>query len=467
MRRWALAALVALPAAGAARAAAAAPEPQWPAAFGEMKEHLKALIRTDTSNPPGNELPAAKYLEGVLAREGIASEIFVSTGTRASLVARLKGSGRKRPFLLVCHTDVVPAEPARWSVDPFGAVEKDGYVYGRGAADIKGMCAAQLMVLLLLKRSGTPLDRDVIFFAQADEEVGGSERHLTWLLREHGSAVDAEFAINEGGHTLWRDGKIAGVRLQAAEKQYLDVKLIARGSPGHSSVPRADNPVFAVARALSRLSAWTPQRERHPIVLRFLEETTTPGPRARLVKRLASKHWQRAAEELEAADPEASALFRDTVVATMMNAGYKANVVPSEASATVNCRLMPGRDPKVFVQQLAAVIQEPGIEISFDADDLPPIPSMPLDTALYSAIERSVAGLAPQAKVTPFLSAWSTDAQSLRARGIIVYGLDPPLTPEDADRAHGHDERIGIDALNAYLKLLHRVTLEIAGGGPA
>lgn len=438
-------------------------EPNWDAAYAELKEHLKALVRLDTSNPPGNELPAARYLEETLAQDGIPSEIFVSTGTRASLVARLKGNGAKRALILTCHTDVVPVDRSRWTVDPFAAVERDGYIFGRGAADIKGLCAAELMVLKLLKRAGTPLERDVVFFAQADEEVGGSERHLTWLVREHGDALDAEFGINEGGHTLWRDGRLAAIHLQAAEKQYLDVTLIARGSSGHSSVPRADNPVHAIGRALAKLSAWEPTLERHPVALRFLQATAPPGgERARLVGRLSGRGWEKAARALEKLDPEAGALFHDTVAATVVHGGFKANVVPGEARATVNCRLMPGRDPRAFVRDLAAVIREPSIELQFDADALPPIPSMPLDTPLYAAIRESLKELAPGATMAPFMSAWSTDAQSLRARGTIVYGLDPPMTPEDADRAHGDDERIGIAAMNAYLRLLHSVTLNLA-----
>ena len=442
---------------------AGAAEPAWEPAYAELKEHLRGLVRLDTSNPPGNEILAARYLERALAEDGIVSEIFVSTGTRASLVARVKGNGSKRPFLLSCHTDVVPADRARWSVDPFGAVEKDGYVMGRGAADIKGLCAAELMVLKLIKRSGVRLERDVAFFAQADEEVGGSERHLTWLLREHGDALDAEFGVNEGGHTVWRDGKLAAIHLQAAEKQYLDVTLIARGSSGHSSVPRADNPIYAIGRALARLSAWEPPLERHPVALRFLQTTVTPGgERARLVEKLAGRGWEKAARALEKLDPEAGALFHDTVSATIVHGGYKENVVPAEARATVNCRLMPGRDPKSFVRDLAAVIREPSIELKFDADALPSIPSMPMDTPLYFAIRDSLRELSPGATVAPFMSAWSTDAQSIRARGTIVYGLDPPMTPEDADRAHGDDERIGIAAMNAYLRLLYSVTLKVA-----
>ncbi|MBI5201410.1 MAG: M20/M25/M40 family metallo-hydrolase [Elusimicrobia bacterium] len=454
-----------------ALALAAAPvravEPAWEPAYAELKEHFQALVRFDTSNPPGNELPAARYLESVLAKDGIESRVLVSTGARASLIARVKGSGLKRPLLLSCHTDVVPADRARWSVDPFSAAEKDGYIMGRGAADIKGLCAAELMTLKLLRRSGVALERDVVFFAQADEEVGGSERHLTWLLREHGALLDAEFGINEGGHSVWRDGKLTAVHLQAAEKQYLDVTLIARGSSGHSSVPRRDNAVYAIGRALAKLSAWEPPLERHPVAVRFLQATAPgAGERAKLVEKLAGRGWEKAARELEKLDPEAGALFHDTVSATMVRGGYKENVVPAEARAVVNCRLMPGRDPKAFVRDLAAVIREPSIELKYDADDLPPIPSMPLDTPLYFAIRDALREQHPNALIAPFMSAWSTDAQSLRARGTIVYGLDPPMTPEDADRAHGDDERISIAAMNAYLRLLYSVTLKLAAAPP-
>lgn len=446
--------------------------PSWAPVFAELKGHLQALVRLDTSNPPGDEILAARYLRETLGREGIAGEVFVSTGTRASLVARLKAQGpaRGRPFLLMCHTDVVPAERARWSVDPFAGTEKDGFIWGRGTADIKGMCAAELMVVELLKRARVPLSRDVIFFAQADEEsgtpdsgVGGSDRHLAWFLREHGDAVDAEYGLNEGGHTLWRSGAIAAIHLQVAEKRYLDVKLVARGTPGHSSLPRADNPVHALARALARLSAWRPPVEIHPVVLRFLQDGAAQGTQERreLIAALSGPGWEEAARRLEELDPETGALLHDTAAATIVRGGYKANVVPSRAEAVVNCRLMPGRDPERFVEELRRVVAEPGVEVSYEPDPLPPVAAMPLDTPLHQAVEAAAAEAAPGAPVSPLLSAWSTDSQSLRARGTIMYGLDPPLSAEDAGRAHGDDERISIDALNAYLRLLYRVTLRM------
>ena len=185
----------------------------------DARDLLKGLIRLNTSNPPGNEIFAANYLKERLDRGGIQSHVYTSTGTRSSLIARLKGSGAKKPLLLMCHTDVVPADAKDWETDPFEPIEKDGNLIGRGTADIKSMCAAEAAVLLRLKQDGVRLARDVIFFAEADEESGGSDRHIDWLLREHGEELDAELGLNEGGNTVFENGLITEIRLQASGKR--------------------------------------------------------------------------------------------------------------------------------------------------------------------------------------------------------------------------------------------------------
>ena len=191
----------------------------------ETLAHTKALIALDTSNPPGNEIIAARYIEGELKKDGIESVLYTSTGTRTSLVARLKGDGTKKPLLLMCHIDVVPADAKGWTVKPFEPLEKDGNLYGRGSADVKSLCAAEIAVLVYLKRTATRLARDVIFFAEADEESGSSVRHIDSLLRDRPELVAAEFGINEGGNSVWKDGKILEVRVEAAEKEYMDFTM--------------------------------------------------------------------------------------------------------------------------------------------------------------------------------------------------------------------------------------------------
>lgn len=427
--------------------------------------HTKALVALDTSNPPGNEIIAARYIERELLKDGIVSELYTSTGTRTSLVARLKGDGSKRPLLLMCHTDVVPADPAGWKTPPFEAVEKDGSLHGRGTADIKGMCAAQMAVLSFLKRTATPLARDVIFFAEADEESGAAVRHIDSLLRDRPELVDAEFGINEGGNSLWKDGRIEEIRVEAAEKEYMDLTLTAKGKPGHSSVPTEDNAVARLSAAVDRLA-----RHRFPAALNdvtkgFLEaQTKTAEPAvAGAIKALlsapAGPGREAAATALARLAPEFGAMLRDTVTPTMLKAGYKSNVIPAEATATFNARLLPGRKAADLIADIRAVVGDPGIELAFEPPTRAPVGAMPIDTELF----RAAVAAAPGVRVIPYMAAWTTDSQDIRARGTIVYGIDPPMTLEDLKHVHGEDERLPLAALAWYAAYLRDIVVRTAG----
>ena len=436
--------------------------PDWAALGRDAAQMTAELIRLDTSNPPGNEVLAAEHLKAALAAEGIDGVLLTSTGTRTSLVARLKGDGTARPLLHICHTDVVPADRAGWTVDPFGAVEKDGLLYGRGAADIKSMCGAQFVVMRELKRSGVRLKRDVIFLAQADEESGEPDRHAVWLTARHWDLLDAEYAVNEGGFSLWKDGAIGRLDLQCAEKRYVDLKLLARGTPGHASIPNADNPVHALARAVARLSAWTPPFEPSELAVGTVRAQAGVEPLKTAAAGLTGKDAKAAAARVAKLSPELGALLRDTCAATVLKAGYKSNVVPGEAEAAVNCRLLPGRDLNVFLDELRAVLAEPSVSVKYLGPPLDAIPAMPFDGPFVEALKAAAAEAAPGAPVTPFLSPWSTDAEVFRSRGVKVYGLDPPLRLEDKERAHGNDERIPVAALTPYTRLLYLLTLKLA-----
>jgi acetylornithine deacetylase/succinyl-diaminopimelate desuccinylase-like protein/predicted double-glycine peptidase len=440
----------------------------------DARSFLAALVRLDTSNPPGNEIIAAAYLKKQLDAGGIESTIYTSTGTRSSLIARLKGSGAKRPFLLMCHTDVVPADPKDWDTPPFEPTVKNGYLIGRGTADIKSMCAAEAAILLKLKRDRVKLDRDVIFFAEADEESGAADRHIDWLVKEHGAELDAEFGVNEGGDiVLDADHKITELRVQAAEKEYVDVYLDARGSEGHASIPLPDNAVARVAEAAGRLAVWRAHAALNPVARGFLSaqerDAKAPEPlRAALRALLAAAPGpalDAAAERVAALDPELGAMTRDTLSPTMLSAGYKSNVIPATASAVFNARLLPGRKPADFVAELQDEVRGTSVTFRLEADG-PPVPAMPIDTDLFRAIAAAAAAEAPKARVVPFMSAWSTDAQLLRARGTIIYGFDPPLTADDEKGIHGKNERLNLAGFDSYTRMLLSVVLKTAGAGP-
>ena len=463
LKAWAL---LAAALAAASRAQALEPDPS--PLCQEARAHLKALVALDTSNPPGDEIRAAQYLKKALDADGIESQIFTSTGTRASLIARVKGDGSKRPLLLMCHTDVVPADPKEWEYPPFAAVEKDGFLYGRGAADIKDLCASEAAVLQWLKRSSATLSRDVIFFAEADEETGDKVRHIDWLLKNHGDALDAEFAINEGGDTVLEDGRVVEIRVQAAEKEYMDVTAVARGEAGHASVPRADNAVSALARAVARVSEHRSPARVSEVVRGFLErqqETARPPAQGAIADVLAARPGQeldRAADQLTTVEPEFGAMLRATVSPTMLKAGYKSNVIPAEAQAVFNARLLPGQSAAELISELRAVIDDPTVELRYDPPTRAPVDAMRTNTALYEAVKEAAKELAPTARVMPYMTAWTTDSQDLRARGVITYGLIPPFTADDGGRMHGRNERIELASLDWYTNFLRAIVLKVA-----
>lgn len=467
-RAWRRAALAAA-AVALGRPLLAGPVPAPDPFVEEVRRHLKALVALDTSNPPGQELRAAEYIKGELDREKIPAQILTSTGTRSSLIARLPGSGAQKPLLLMCHTDVVPADPREWETPPFLPVEKDGYLYGRGAADIKSLCAAELAVMTWLKRSTTPLTRDVIFFAQADEESGES-RHLEWILKEHGELLKAEYAVNEGGNTIWAGEAPREMRIETAQKKYLDLTLVARGQAGHPAVSRADNAVVALARAVVRLADYRPPARLNDLVRGFLEqqlEAAAPQLRSVIEDVLNSgpgADLDRAADRLSAAHAEFGAMLRDTLSPTILNAGYKSNVVPGEAQATINARLLPGRSPVDLIKEISETIDDPTLEIRADPAALQAeqAPEMPAGTVLYRAAESAAKELAPGVKVMPFMAAWTTDSEVFRRRGVIVYGIDPPLSEEDGMRVHGANERIAPAAVDWYARFLRALTLKVA-----
>ena len=436
----------------------------------ETLMHTKALIRLDTSNPPGNEIVAAKYIKQALEKDGIETVLYTSTGTRTSAIARLKGDGSKKPFLLMCHTDVVPADRAGWTVPPFEATLKDDYLYGRGAADIKSLCGAQMAVLSWLARTKTPLARDVIFFAEADEENGTSPRHIEQLLKEKPELIDAEYGINEGGRMVWSYNRVTEVRVQAAEKEYMDLTLKAKGRPGHASRPTPDNAVARLARAVAKLSSHRFPVRLNPVSQGYLERQAEldSSVRASVRALLAAPEGPRrdaAAEALVAVSPELAALVRETVTPTMLKAGYKSNVIPGDAYATLNARLLPGRKPEELIADIKAIVGDPGIEFVFEPPTRAPVGAMPVDTPLYNAITKAASKQSPAPAVMPFMAAWTTDSADLRARGTIVYGVDPPTTDEDDLRTHGDDERVSLTGLDYFADFLRDVTVSMAAKG--
>lgn len=442
--------------------------PDWPSAVAEYRRVLSDLLAIDSSNPPGNEIAVARYLERLLGQEGIASRIFESAPGRANLVARLEGSGRKRPLLLLGHADVVGVERMLWTSDPFSLTEREGFLYGRGVIDDKGMVAAEAVTLLLLKRLKVPLERDIIFLAECDEESGGG-LGVAWMLENHRDALDAEFAVNEGGRTMLAGGRVAYVGVQNAEKRSVNYKLAASGASGHASMPRPDNCILALSRAIAKCAGspfpvtLTPSTRAFFRGLALLHD----GPLGRAMRDIEDPLTAEAAGAELARDLMFNAMVRHTVSPTILQGGFRSNVIPGTAEATLNCRLLPGTDPEAFRQELERRVGDPNVKVTFEPPKRPEAPAVPFEGPVVEAARKAAGRLFPGASVLPLLSTGATDSADLRRAGITAYGILPfPLTTEDAARMHGNDERMPVKSLELGLRFLYELTLDLASAEP-
>ncbi len=427
------------------------PQIDWDPLFDEAVDLLCRFIRIDTSNPPGRERAACEFLGEVLGREGIDFTQYDAGDDRVSLRAVLKGDGSKRPFMLLNHTDVVPVQREFWDEEPFSGLIKDGHIWGRGALDMKGLGIAQLVTFLTLKRLAVPLARDVIFFAQADEEAG-SEFGMRWIIRNHPETVEAEYVINEGGGGTT---ELFGVQrpvynVAVVEKGPLWLRLVAEGRPGHGSMPHDDNALDRLVRALYRVQTW----ERPMTVSPVLTEYFGRLARAGIYKGEATPE---ALREAALGDPRIRAMLTDTISATTVAAGIKHNVIPARAEATLDIRLLPGVDPDEFQAAMERVIDDPKVVIervhvrSSDTNSI--------DTELFRCIEDVIHDHMEDAVVVPGMTVGFTDSSELRNRGQLSYGFSGGLTtPELVGGVHGHNERVSLESFRLNCQMVYEVT---------
>lgn len=429
---------------------------------------LQSLIRINTTNPPGNELAAAKYLKDVLDKEGIPTGIFESTPGRGILVARLQAGPVPDPskaLLLMGHLDVVGVDKNKWSVDPFAAVIKDGYLYGRGAIDDKSATAANVAVLVALKRSSARLNRDVIVLAEGDEEQGG-ETGMIFAVRKHWDKIAAGYALNEEGRVMVKGGKVQYIGVQATEKVPLNVQVIASGTSGHASVPRPDNPVAHLAAAIAKIATYQAPVEFNTITRQYFQdlskiEDEETGKWMRALE--TSDRGEHAARYLSQADPVWNSMMRDTVAPTMLQAGIRPNVVPSEARGTLNIRLLPGNMADPLVAKLKELVNDPQVRLEAGIPVIQPAPSSSIDTDLYRTIGKVGAQVFPGAVELPMMSTGATDSAQLRLRNVQAYGLLPfPLPQEEISRMHADDERISLDSYRKGVEFLYRIVEDFA-----
>jgi len=469
--KWlAPAALAAVACAGIPSNAAPAPGPGR-AAFdvdGLAKEAavlLQEYLRVDTTNPPGNERRAADFFKRVFDRDGISCEIMDMGANRANVVARLAGSGAKRPLVLLNHLDVVPADAARWTVPPFSGEIRDGFIWGRGATDMKGTAIAHCVTLLALKRAGVPLDRDVIFLGTADEEEGVEANGVEWVVRNRPDVLrHAELALTEGAYIdAGDDGRSRAWNVDVTEKSILWLRISATGRAGHGSIPEPDGAVPKLVRATGRLMAFEPEIRLIPAVekyFRALASTETAPLDADLRDpRAALADPVRRARLL--ADPFRAASLRATITVTGLRASEKVNVIPGEATALVDCRLLPGEDAAAFLETLKRVAGEPDLKWEIIASSV--ATESTTDSDLFRAIERARDRFDPGVPLMtpPLLS--TTDATTLRQAGLVVYGFEPWKLAAADDRSHGDDERLSLANLRFGLDVTLALVVDVCG----
>ena len=458
--------LILIPAASAVLLAAQSPQPS---IEDETLRHFQALLRFDTSDPPGREIEAAEYLAKVLQAEGIPTETFVLTSDphRPNVVARLKGNGKKRPLLLMGHTDVVNVDPKKWTFPPFAATRDGGYVYGRGAVDDKDNVVASLMVMLMLKRQNVPLDRDVIFLAESGEE-GSTRVGIAFMASEHFGAIDAEYCLAEGGNVTRSGGKVQFASVQTLEKLPYNVQLTARGPAGHGSVPLKSNAIAHLSAAVAKVADWRPEirlNETTSAYFKRLAEISPPDQAARYRAVLNPKTAAAADEYFLEHEPRHASMLRTSVSPNIINAGYRINVIPSEASANFDVRALPDEQMPAFLDQIRKVVNDPTVEVSLAArSSRPGGATTRIDSEAFKTLEAAVK-THYQAPTLPTMSTGATDMAFMRAKGIQCYGIGPATDIEDGPKgfgAHSDQERILESELHRFVRFYHDVVRQLA-----
>src|SRR5580692_1015956 len=371
----------------AAAASAQIPSIDWEKNKVEILQHYRALVQIDST--AGNEIRVVEYLKKVLEAEGIPAATFALDPNRANLVARLKGKGTKRPLLILAHTDVVGVQTEKWPVDPFGAVLKDGYIWGRGTVDDKDKLVAMLMTMILIKRSGAPLDRDLIFLAESGEEADTAGVGINFMVNQHFDEIDAEFALTEGGSAKLENGRVTALQVGTTEKVPRRARLVATGTSGHGSVPRIDNAVVHLGAAVGKIGAWeTPMHLNDTTRVYFdrLASISSPDKAARYRALLDPQRAKQVQRYLAENEPAMYSMLRTSIVPTMLKAGVGANVIPSEAEATLDIRALPGEDIDEFYDEMKRVIADPAIRIVPIPSTRPEAPPSRLDTEMYRAL---------------------------------------------------------------------------------
>jgi acetylornithine deacetylase/succinyl-diaminopimelate desuccinylase-like protein len=459
----------------AARSQAQTSQPPNPPAH----EIFKQLIEINTTDSVGNVTTAAEAMAARLRDAGFAgADVLVAgpTEKKKNMVARLHGTGKRKPLLFIGHLDVVEARREDWTTDPFQFVEKDGFAYGRGTEDMKESDAILVTNFIRLKKEGFVPDRDLILALTADEE-GGDYNGVDWLLKTHRDWIDAEYCINlDGGEFEKQKGQRVLAAIQASEKVYVDFQLESLNPGGHSSVPSTDNAIYHLAGALTRLQNFSFPVDINEITRNYFERTAalTSGPIAADLRGAAKQPPDASAIARLSAEPYYNALLRTTCVATILSGGHAPNALPQTARANVNCRIFPGEDPENIRMSLERAVADPKVSVTAvpqraaDGTLIPlvTVPPSPLLPELTLAMEKTVHGMWANLPVIATMSTGATDGKISRIAGIPTYGIACMFFDMDDNRAHGKDERVDIQDFYDGVEFNYRFLRELSGGNP-
>lgn len=426
----------------------------------EVTDFLSGLIRVNTTNPPGNETAAAKYTAKNLEKDDFKCEILESAPGRGSVITRIRGTGEKPSLLLLSHLDVVAANPKEWSVDPFAGTVKDGFVWGRGALDMKGMTAIEVMALKLLKRNKVKLKGDVILAATADEEKGG-EAGAGWLVKNYPKTVCADYVLNEGGGMAIRKNDKSIFTINTAEKGIIWFKIRAKGRPGHGSVPTAaDNAILRMNKVIDKLGNYRAKIKIVPAVKQFLTVTAKQNKTLKhglstLLKKpeTGDQIMDKLAKEDRYLAEEIRSRLRMTVTPTIIHGGVKENIVPSECEAVFDCRVLPGQMPDDALKEIKGLLKDVGLDkLEFEIIQANEPTESPVKTPLYDLIVKVLKKYDPHCSVTSTMLTGGTDSRFFRKKGGICYGFHPIRADqlsysEMQETIHGIDERISVSNL--------------------
>jgi acetylornithine deacetylase/succinyl-diaminopimelate desuccinylase-like protein len=446
-------------------------QPDWAKGDEEAMRHFQAIVRMDSTDPPGGEKPVVDYLKQTLEAEGIEVQVraMPNQPNRPNLVARIRGSGKLRPLLLMGHTDTVNVDAKKWSFPPFSATRDGGYIYGRGTVDDKDNVVATLMTMLWLKRLNIALDRDVIALFEAGEE-GASSLGVQFIANEHFPLIDAEYCFAEGGNVTRTGGVVKFASIQTVEKIPRAITITARGISGHGSVPLETNAVAHLSEAVGRVAAWTPPMRINETTAAYFKRLATvsaPEDAARYRDLLSPDPKVSGAADayIRKNEPRHWSMLRTSLSPTIIQGGYRTNVIPSEATATIDTRLAPDEDPATFLELVKQVVNDPSVDVSYGARDTrPPTPPAKIDSDVFKTLEAMVTKHY-KAITLPTMSTGATDMAFLRRKGIQCYGIGPALDSEDGPKgfgAHSDQERILESELLRFVHFNWDAVVEVA-----